>query len=258
MSIKIHENIIEKLDNFIIIRKIPNIIFHGASGSGKRTIVHDFINKIYKTDTQESTMENIKNNVMYINCAHGKGIKFIRDELKFFAKTQINYNSGNFFKQPHSRLRHEAPGLRNHSGLHGEARLVTAVLEGLLGWNVPVPAVCKLDDKRIGEGRFALDVEAEFAKKLPRKTDHREVVHPNYLHLNVLDEFARPHAPLPLPHAQRFACEPFADAALIVMEMVIVAVHGPCEGARVVRFQPAFEEAPGRFDLFDRGAPLLN
>lgn len=98
MSIKIHENIIEKLDNFIIIRKIPNIIFHGASGSGKRTIVHDFINKIYKTDTQESTMENIKNNVMYINCAHGKGIKFIRDELKFFAKTQINYNSGNFFK----------------------------------------------------------------------------------------------------------------------------------------------------------------
>ena len=26
---------------------------------------------------------------MYINCAHGKGIKFIRDELKFFAKTNI-------------------------------------------------------------------------------------------------------------------------------------------------------------------------
>lgn len=98
MSIKIHENIIEKLENFIRIKKIPNIIFHGSSGSGKRTLVHNFINNIYNTDCPESTAENIKNNVMYINCAHGKGIKFIREELKFFARTQINYNSGNFFK----------------------------------------------------------------------------------------------------------------------------------------------------------------
>jgi DNA polymerase III delta prime subunit len=35
---------------------------------------------------------------MYVNCAHGKGIKFIRDELKFFAKTHINSNGGDFFK----------------------------------------------------------------------------------------------------------------------------------------------------------------
>jgi DNA polymerase III delta prime subunit len=26
-------------------------------------------------------------NVMFVNCAHGKGIKFTRDEIKFFAKT---------------------------------------------------------------------------------------------------------------------------------------------------------------------------
>jgi hypothetical protein len=35
---------------------------------------------------------------MYVNCAHGKGIKFIRDDLKFFAKTHINSNGGNIFK----------------------------------------------------------------------------------------------------------------------------------------------------------------
>ena len=31
---------------------------------------------------------------MYVNCAHnnGKGIRFIRDELKFFAKTNIHNN----------------------------------------------------------------------------------------------------------------------------------------------------------------------
>jgi len=35
---------------------------------------------------------------MYVNCAHGKGIKFVRDELKFFAKTHINSNGGDVFK----------------------------------------------------------------------------------------------------------------------------------------------------------------
>ena len=35
---------------------------------------------------------------MIVNCAHGKGIKFIREELKFFAKTNIQGNSGVLFK----------------------------------------------------------------------------------------------------------------------------------------------------------------
>ena len=35
---------------------------------------------------------------MYVNCAHGKGIKFIREELKFFAKTHIHCNGGDTFK----------------------------------------------------------------------------------------------------------------------------------------------------------------
>ena len=35
---------------------------------------------------------------MYINCAHGKGIRFIRDELKFFAKTNIQNKMEVFLK----------------------------------------------------------------------------------------------------------------------------------------------------------------
>ena len=35
---------------------------------------------------------------MFVHCAHGKGIKFIREELKFFAKTNIQANSGVLFK----------------------------------------------------------------------------------------------------------------------------------------------------------------
>lgn len=80
-----HEDIKKKLDFFIKNDKVPNIIFHGQSGSGKRTIVNAFINDIYNGNN-----ETIKNYVMNVNCAHGKGIKFIREELKFFAKTHIN------------------------------------------------------------------------------------------------------------------------------------------------------------------------
>jgi DNA polymerase III delta prime subunit len=93
MSLNIHQSIKEKLNYFHEIHKIPNIIFHGPSGSGKRSIVNEFINKIYDNDR-----EKIKLFVMYVNCSHGKGIKFIREELKFFAKTHINSNGGNTFK----------------------------------------------------------------------------------------------------------------------------------------------------------------
>ena len=87
------KNIINKLDYFYKTNKIPHLIFHGESGSGKRYIVDEFIQKIYNQDRQK-----IKQNVMIVNCAHGKGIKFIREELKFFAKTNIRSDSGASFK----------------------------------------------------------------------------------------------------------------------------------------------------------------
>ena len=83
-KLQIHQNIVDKLHYFHEIRKIPNILFHGDSGCGKRTIVDNFIDTIY-----EGNKEMIKTMTMYVNCAHGKGIKFIREDLKFFAKTHI-------------------------------------------------------------------------------------------------------------------------------------------------------------------------
>jgi hypothetical protein len=89
----IHENIRKKLDSFHESKKIPHIIFHGASGTGKRTIVFEFLQKIYNYDKS-----NMKSNIMFVNCAHGKGIKFIREDLKLFAKTNIQFNRGILFK----------------------------------------------------------------------------------------------------------------------------------------------------------------
>ncbi len=88
-----NRDIQEKLDCFHRTNRIPHIIFHGDSGSGKKTTVFNFIKKIYNNNES-----NIKNNVMFVNCAHGKGIKFIREELKFFAKTNVHFKSGIWFK----------------------------------------------------------------------------------------------------------------------------------------------------------------
>jgi len=89
----IHQPILEKMAYFQSIHKIPNIIFHGQSGTGKKTLVKQFIDIIYENDK-----ERIKSFVMTVNCAHGKGIKFIREDLKFFAKTHIHSNGGDIFK----------------------------------------------------------------------------------------------------------------------------------------------------------------
>jgi hypothetical protein len=89
----IHQEIHKKLEYFIENRKIPNIIFYGPHGCGKTHILNKFIHSIYSGDKLA-----IKNYVMKANCAHGKGIRFIREELKFFAKTNIDLKDGNIFK----------------------------------------------------------------------------------------------------------------------------------------------------------------
>lgn len=87
-----HKDIYKKLYHFIEKKQIPNIIFHGEHGSGKKTILDTFLRKIYKD------ICDYKHFIMYVNCAEGKGIKFIRDELKFFAKTNIHNYNGSIIK----------------------------------------------------------------------------------------------------------------------------------------------------------------
>ena len=60
-----HASIYEKLDYFYESNKIPHIIFHGSYGSGKRTIVNTFINKIYGNDKKKIKTNSLMN---YWNC----------------------------------------------------------------------------------------------------------------------------------------------------------------------------------------------
>ena len=85
MELPLNNKLTAKLDDFCRTKKIPNILFHGSSGCGKKTIVLDFVSRIYGNNAKI-----IKENVLFINCAQGKGIKYIREELKTFAKYNIH------------------------------------------------------------------------------------------------------------------------------------------------------------------------
>lgn len=88
-----HREIINRLQYFVDNKQIPNIIFYGNNSCGKKTILKYFINQIYRG------APNIKDNILSINCCHGKGnIKFIREELKLFANSIIINKTGSNIK----------------------------------------------------------------------------------------------------------------------------------------------------------------
>ena len=78
-----YDIVYNKLNNFLIHDKIPNIIFYGNYNTIKEKIVLNFLDNIYKKE------ELINKYVMFVDCAHGKGIKFVREEVKYFAKINI-------------------------------------------------------------------------------------------------------------------------------------------------------------------------
>ena len=87
----LHINIKNIIDNFIFNNNIPHIIFHGPNGSGKKHLLSYLINNFYKN-------EDKKKYTLYINCAHDKGISFIRNELKYFSKSNLYNKKKLFFK----------------------------------------------------------------------------------------------------------------------------------------------------------------
>lgn len=87
------ENIINQLDNLYENKIISNLLFYGNNLTGKKIYLTYLLNKVYKDN------ETFKKYVLSINCCHGKGnIKFIRENIKFFANTIINNKNNYIFK----------------------------------------------------------------------------------------------------------------------------------------------------------------
>lgn len=82
-KLDIHTDIIEQLNYYVDENTIPNILFYGPYGGGKKHILNHLLDRIY------DGVKDREQYIMTVNCAFGKGIKFIREELKFFAKTNI-------------------------------------------------------------------------------------------------------------------------------------------------------------------------
>jgi len=90
MNTSYHESIYETLDHFIDNKIVPHLLFYGDNGSGKKEIVKNFLIKNYKH------LDNYKDYIMYVECAHSKGIKFVREDIKFFSKRNISLHNGIF------------------------------------------------------------------------------------------------------------------------------------------------------------------
>ena len=96
-SLDIHADIKTKLNKYIENDNVPNIIFYGNHGSGKKHILHYFLNTLYQN------VDNKSEYIMNVNCAFGKGIQFIREDLKFFSKTNLfmdNNETNSYSKKP--------------------------------------------------------------------------------------------------------------------------------------------------------------
>ena len=88
-ALNIHKSIRDKLSAFLRENNVPHLLFYGPHGSGKKTIVNNYIEDIFPNT------EHRRQNVMKINCALGKGIQFIREDIKQFAKSHI-YSANKF------------------------------------------------------------------------------------------------------------------------------------------------------------------
>jgi hypothetical protein len=82
----------EKLRNIISSGAVPNLLFHGKHGSGKRTIANWFMLELYKTPEISEKM------VYYVDCNVNNGIQYVRDEIHFIAKKNIDTDSVITFK----------------------------------------------------------------------------------------------------------------------------------------------------------------
>jgi len=193
MSLDIHKKIKDKLKFFISENKIPHIIFYGPSGSGKRTILNSFINDIYENDKPKMNQY-----VMYVNCAHSKGIRFIRDELKFFAKTNIHNKNNNLFKSivlfnadkltmdAQSALRRCIEQFSHTTRffilVENENRLLKPILSRFCNIYIPLPSINKkkqslhiFNKKNIVNNEYLLKHKLWLKRNLIKKANYKDI-----------------------------------------------------------------------------------
>jgi hypothetical protein len=78
---------------FVERERVPHLAFCGPHGSGKTALAMHLIDLLYKNNKTE-----MRDHVLLVQCTLGKGIQFVRDELKLFAKSQVRGETGSTLK----------------------------------------------------------------------------------------------------------------------------------------------------------------
>ena len=76
-----HDAIAKQLQGFVDSGRIPNILLWGDAGSGKKTLLMRMLDTLYCGSPDKDSL------IMVVECGYGKGIRFIREELKFFGQS---------------------------------------------------------------------------------------------------------------------------------------------------------------------------
>ena len=80
MDVRVHAGLKARLAACVRGDSVPNILLWGPPGCGKRTVLEHVLSTAYGGPPPEQW-------VMRVECGRGKGIKFVREELKFFAQS---------------------------------------------------------------------------------------------------------------------------------------------------------------------------
>lgn len=81
------DNIISnKINNIVLNKDIPNIIFTGKSGIGKTSTIHAIARQIYPREYHDSIIE--------LNASDDRGIKSVHDTIINFCKRKVEFKEG--------------------------------------------------------------------------------------------------------------------------------------------------------------------
>jgi hypothetical protein len=88
LMLSIHANIQSRLDGFLKNDSIPNMVFHGPSGSGKRTLVYSFIGRLYGQDRERRCIELFSASTRFMVIVEDKG-KLLKPILSRFCDIYV-------------------------------------------------------------------------------------------------------------------------------------------------------------------------
>lgn len=90
-----NKKVFERLTNFLQTYKIPNILFHGNHGCGKKTILEWFIKQLYDDNLYTKTNSSY---ILRVNCIKDNGIDYIRNQLQLFSKINVIFDESAKYK----------------------------------------------------------------------------------------------------------------------------------------------------------------